>query len=137
MLIVDDGRPATAVEVVAAGDLAEWRGRASAVEQAWLDRFGFAASANAFVFLPGDDGAPDRVLAGLGERESIASLGHLAMRLPAGDYRLEGAGEHATLALGWGLGGYQFTEYRKPARAPATLLIPAGKTLPCSTSWRR
>ena len=124
MLIVDDGRPATAVEVVGAGDLAEWRGRASAVELAWLDRFGFAASANAFVFLPGGDGAPDRVLAGLGERESIASLGNLAMRLPAGDYRLEGATEPELLALGWGLGGYQFTEYRKPARAPATLLIP-------------
>ncbi|MDE0692290.1 MAG: leucyl aminopeptidase family protein [Gammaproteobacteria bacterium] len=124
MLIVDDGRPATAVEVVTAGDLAEWRGRASAVEHAWLDRFGFAAGANAFVFLPGGDGAPDRVLAGLGEGESIASLGHLAMRLPAGDYRLEGATEPELLALGWGLGGYQFTEYRKPARAPATLLIP-------------
>ena len=124
MLIVDDGRPATVVEVVAADGLADWRGRASAVELAWLDRFGFAGGANAFVFLPGADGAPGRVLAGLGERESVASLGDLAMRLPVGDYRLEGAAEQGLLALGWGLGGYQFTEYRKAAREPATLLIP-------------
>ena len=125
MLIVDDGRDATAVEVVAAGGLAEWRGRASAVELAWLDRFGFAGGANAFVFLPGADGAPGRVLAGVGERESVASLGHLAVRLPEGDYRLEGATALDLLALGWGLGGYQFAEYRAPARKPATLLIPS------------
>lgn len=124
MLIVDDGRDATAVEVVAAGELAAWRGRASAVELAWLDRFGFAGGANAFVFLPGADGAPERVLAGVGGRESVASLGHLAVRLPEGDYRLEGAMAPDLLALGWGLGGYQFAEYRAPARKPATLLIP-------------
>lgn len=48
------------------------------------------------------------------------------MLLPPGDYRLDARGlalAPAQAALGWALGGYQFSRYRAPRRAPARLAL--------------
>ncbi len=125
MTILDDGRQATPIHVVAKSSLAAWRQSQDARIRAWLDAAGFQANANETVRLPGADGLPVRLVAGLGERAGIESLGALALQLPEGDYRLANAAaaDRYRLALGWGLGAYQFNAYRMPKRHPARLLV--------------
>lgn len=127
MIVVDDGRDATQLEAISTGGLAPWRQSQTAPVREWLTASGFGAASNQFVRIPGPDGLPGKVVAGIGERATVASFGHLAMTLPEGDYRLLGVDDNAayTLALGWGLGGYRFANYKQAKRGPARLLVPS------------
>ena len=126
MIVVDDGRAATEFEAISTAGLAAWRQSQPASVRDWLTASTFAAAPNQFVRLPGPDGLPGKVVAGIGERATVASFGQLAMTLPKGDYRLQGAPDDAAyaLALGWGLGGYRFANYRPAKREAARLLVP-------------
>ncbi len=58
----------------------------------------------------------------------LYDLSALPMSLPEGAYRIAGSLPTATanlLSLGWALGAYQFTRYKKPMRQPAQLAWPA------------
>ena len=128
-LIEDDGRAATTIETVAKPAFAAWRDAQTGVARSWLEQVGFRAEAGAFAWLPGANGEPARLIAGLGATANTESLGALPYKLPPGDYRLQATDapdERARLALGWGLGGYRFTAYRKQERPPARLLVEAG-----------
>ena len=123
MLIRDDGRPAADIEVVAEPALPAWQAAQDDVAQAWLAAADFGAKAGEVVRLPDADGRPRRLVAGLGERAALTSLGDLAAKLPAGDYRLANVddGEHR-LALGWALGGYRFDAFKSVPRPMPRLL---------------
>ena len=127
MIVVDDGRDATDLEAVSTAGLATWCESQPSSVRDWLTASGFDATPNQAVRLPGTDGFPGRLVAGIGERASLASFGRLALTLPEGDYRLLGVDADAayTLALGWGLGGYRFANYRPSKRDPARLLVPS------------
>ena len=120
MIVVDDGRDATGLEAVSTAGLAAWRESQSASAREWLTASGFEAAPNQAVRLPGADGAPGKIVAGIGARATLASFGQLATTLPEGDYRLLGADGDAAyaLALGWGLGGYRFADYNPPSASP-------------------
>jgi len=79
------------------------------------------------VIVPGPDGAPARVLLGLGLAPGDpAAFRTLAGRLPAGRFRLEGTpGGLAPLdaAIAFALGLYRFERYRRRETAPPTLEI--------------
>ena len=132
-MMLDDGRAATPVEAVAKPAWPAWRDAQPELAQAWLQAAGFAAEANDFAYLPDANGRPGRVVAGIGERASIESLGNLPNTLPPGDYRLAHvaaanssdaySSDAYRLALGWALGAYRFTAYKAPKRAPARLLV--------------
>lgn len=124
-MMLDDGRAATAIDVVATPAWPAWRDAQPEVAQAWLRAAGFEAKANHFARLPDSAGLPGRLVAGVGERAGIESLGGLPYRLPPGDYRLADgdAADAYRLALGWGLGAYRFTAYKAAERAPARLLV--------------
>ena len=68
-----------------------------------------------FAWLEGEGGA--RVLCGWDGTDGLAALGGLPMKLPEGDYALEGEAIIAVDRLG--LGSYQFLRYRAAKRAPA------------------
>ncbi|NCT66918.1 MAG: leucyl aminopeptidase family protein [Rhodanobacteraceae bacterium] len=94
----------------------------------WCAANGFAGEAGRFLALPATDGGTLAVLAGCDRRDALWSLAWLPQRLPAGHYALDPRGlplDAAEIALGWALGAYQFSRYRKPARAPAQLLVDA------------
>ena len=95
---------------------------------AWLDAVGFKAEPGSFAFLAGDQGRPAAVVAAPSEGESIWAFASLPMTLPEGRYAiLSGDGDVSPTdaALGWALGSYAFTRYRKAKRPPATLVLPA------------
>ncbi|GIK97241.1 MAG: leucyl aminopeptidase [Alphaproteobacteria bacterium] len=116
-----------AITPLAAQDLPSWLGRQPARVARWVKGTGFEAQPGRHLMLPSEDGRPGGVLLGVEERPDIWSWGGLPLALPQGRYRVapEVAPERATrAALGWGLGGYQFTRYRKAKRKPAELVWP-------------
>lgn len=56
------------------------------------------------------------------ESPAVEWLGSLPLSLPEGQYHL--VEFHASAALGWGMGAYEFTRYKNPKRAPAILWLP-------------
>lgn len=93
----------------------------------WAEAQGFKADAGSVLPLPNDDGSLRCVLVGVSRADDVYALASLPQRLPPGDYRLANdLMDVKRAALGWALGAYQFTRYRKPRRAPAQLAVDAG-----------
>ena len=96
--------------------------------QRWCEANHFSGDAGRFVVLPGADGSASAVLAGCNPHDPVFALAALPLGLPPGDYRLDPRGialDVADVALGWALGAYRFTRYKKAKRAAARLAIDA------------
>ena len=88
----------------------------------------FTGKAGQVLVVPGDDGAPARVLVG-GSSGSAMALRALPARLPAGDYRFEALPsdiDPAQATLAWALGAYRFDRYKKKDDKAPRLAVPAG-----------
>ena len=121
----------TPIEAIDATQLAATRKRLSAAQRSWLEQHHFDAAPGSVCLLGDAHGKLARVIVGVDRQDSLSALAALPMSLPQGEYTL--AAESVPLdaqlaALGWALGAYQFTRYRKAKRAPATLAVDA-KTL--------
>jgi leucyl aminopeptidase len=94
----------------------------------WARASDFHAEPGTFCLVPDAQGKVKRVLAGIAVAEDLYGLSGLPLRLPPGTYRLADVAialDADRAALGWGLGAYQFTRYRKPRREPAKLAVDA------------
>ncbi len=96
--------------------------------RAWIVATEFCGKPHTHTLLPALEGGIAEVLVGVKDAGDVYALSHLPLKLPAGDYAI--ASHHDTLdpfaaALSWGLGSYQFSRYKKAARAPANLVLPA------------
>ncbi len=98
--------------------------------QAWALATGFKADPNTYCLVPGEGGTLAKVLVGKPKAIDTWALGHLPKTLPPQTYTLgdDWPPEMATkLWLGWCLGSYSFTQYKRPTLAPeAKLLMPEG-----------
>ena len=66
------------------------------------------------------------MLAGCNPDDGIHALASLPHRLPEADYRLDLRGvslDPDQLALGWALGAYRYSRYRKSSRKAARLVL--------------
>jgi leucyl aminopeptidase len=107
--------------------LAAWLAKAPKPAANWVETLGFKAKPGTHALLPSADGRLERVLVGVRKGPDIWSYGGLASALPEGAYRLDpdlGARPADAAALGWSLGAYAFTRYKKPRRGFARLLWP-------------
>lgn len=121
---------AAAVPVVAltADGLGAALDRLDAAGRRWVEATGFRAEPGTLVVVPGADGAPACVLAGISDAADPMALAHVAAGVPAGDYRLGDGGEAlapARALIGWGLAGYRFERYRKDPRPLPRLVVDA------------
>ena len=93
-----------------------------ASQAAFLSAAGFTAAAGQLTFMPGGSGVAGAAL-GLGADRSPYTHAALPFALPEGTtWHFEpGDFDPSDAVLGWCLGAYQFTRYRKPKRVPATL----------------
>jgi leucyl aminopeptidase len=90
---------------------------------------GFEAAPSQVLILPAGIGAGADALVGAGAGLSPFDAAGAALVLPEGDWRFEHlpAGWDPTVfAMAFALGGYQFTRYKAPRRAPARLILPEG-----------
>ena len=128
--LIDSRRAADATDLIAvsAATLDAMLKKLGKRAQAWAKAQDFRGDAGALCALPDADGAMKAVLVGVGRVDDVYALASLPQRLPAGDYALSRQGqalEAERVALGWALGSYQFSRYRKPRREPARLAVDA------------
>ena len=131
-LITDPARAAAATPIVVVhiGNFDAFRAHADARTRAWLAATEFRAKPHVHALLPDVNGGIGQVLVTMRDAGDIYALAHLPLALPPGDYTL--ATHHDPLddyaaALGWGLGSYQFSRYRKNVRTPANLVMAASE----------
>ncbi len=133
-LVTDLSRSANAtpLTIVHTDNYAAFLSHADARAKTWLAATDFRAKPGRHALIPSADGGIAEVVVGVRRADDIYALAHLPLALPAGDYLI--ASHHDTLdefaaLLGWGLGSYQFTRYKKPPRAPANLIVAESDTL--------
>jgi len=128
-------RAATPIEATDVVHLGATRKRLNAAQRGWLEENGFDAKPGSMCLVPDANGKLARVLVGVDRQDSLAALAALPLNLPIGEYAL--APESVPLdielaALGWALGAYQYTRYRK-ARRPSSPLVVSAETLDALT----
>ena len=126
--LIESARGGKAVAVIGVAThnlkrVAEKLGKAAAQ---WVRTSGFTAEPGKFCLVPDAQGHLRAVLVGVSRADDLYALAALPQGLPSGDYRLDDAGvtlDPARAALGWGLGAYRFSRYRKRTRGPARLRV--------------
>ena len=115
------------LHVLLPGHFDGWLAAQPAAVQAWVRAQGFTGAPGTLLSIPGADGMAGAAI-GVGDALDPAAYAHAPFGLPAGDWAVAaplGADQQAALELGWGMGGYRFNRYRKPARQAARLVSAA------------
>ncbi|HEY2624341.1 MAG TPA: leucyl aminopeptidase family protein [Dyella sp.] len=123
-------RQSIAIETTDAARFAASKRRLTAAQRRWLTDCGFDATPGTFALIADESGKLIRVLVGVDTGDVLSSLGALPRTLPEAVYHLADEGvlkDTLQIALGWALGAYEFTRYRKARRAPARLAIAAAE----------
>ncbi|MFC5306170.1 leucyl aminopeptidase family protein [Azospirillum picis] len=130
-LLAGDGADTVALTPMTKAGLADWLASQTPAVASWVKAVGFTGDAGSTAFLPGPDGAIARVLAGVSAIDDLWAFAGLPAALPAGSYRIDLAGTGAAMdaraatraALGWALGSYRFSRYRKPPEKGFACLV--------------
>ena len=104
-------------------ELSDWQTKQSAFLQNWLTNSSFEKQGVALVPNP-QTGELSHVYCLMQSDSDFWAAGDLASKLPAGNYQIQGDDafiEH--VALGFVLGGYEFSEYKEKASVKAQLAI--------------
>lgn len=108
----------------------KWIPQQSELIQFWVKTTQFIGESGTFCFIPSQDGKLSSVILGLSNTDDYLAFGALPARLPEGCYEIMDNGmittryHHQQAALGFGLGYYQFSQYKKPQARVATLFLP-------------
>ncbi len=92
----------------------------------WVKAQGFTAKAKEYCVIHSNNGHIDKILVGVSHGESPWSYCHLPEVLPQGIYVFDDEEhEHAeAVALGWGMGSYEFNTYRPGKKHFSSLVLP-------------
>lgn len=122
-----DLETARTARLVTAADLDDALARLPDAARRHAEASGFEGAPSQVVILP--VGAGVDALVGAGQGRSAFEFAGAALTLPEGGWALEdlpAAVDPTEAAVAFLLGGYQFTRYKAPKRAPATLAAPEG-----------
>lgn len=120
-LPLDEGGSARVVRGVRPDSLDATLAGLTPAQAAFVRGAGFKAKRDELILLPGDNGVAGALL-GLGSDRSPFPYGGLAQKLPEGAWRVDaGDGDADDAALGFLLGAYRFSRFKKAPRAPARL----------------
>ncbi|WP_372398053.1 leucyl aminopeptidase family protein [Azospirillum sp. HJ39] len=129
-LLAVGGPDTVALTPVTKAGLADWLAAQTPAVASWVKAVGFTGEAGSTVFLPGPDGAVARVLTGVSALDDLWAFAGLPASLPAGSYRIDSkieggldARAATRAALGWALGSYRFTRYKKPPEKGFACLV--------------
>jgi len=114
------------------GDLQKWLKGCDARSRRWVKASEFRAAPSSHCLVPAADGSLARVLAGISGQDDPFCISHLSAVLPAGNYSIAADWPEDCLeraAIGWALGAYQFTRYKKRAPLKAKLVVESGPRL--------
>ncbi len=114
---------------VSAGELKGWLAKQPAAIKNWVATTGFAAKPDTHTVVGDGKGCVRLIIAGVDANPHIWSIASLPMVIPAGTYKIDGkfsAEQIADMALGFALGQYQFSLYKKIERKKLILALPKG-----------
>ncbi len=114
LIVPDKGQPARAIHLVDKASYEGWLKAQPARVRASLEAQKYQASGFEKAIIPGETDEDWAVVSAVANVAQLSSwcLARLAESLPAGTYRLEGQ-EPGPAILGWMLGHYKFTRYKK------------------------
>ena len=126
------GSDGTEIHLMTTDDFAIWQAKASDAHQGWISAQNFHAKPGKSIYFAAPDGRIDFAI-GIFGNHAVWDGAALAASLPKGHWQFTAASDDLdaglleSLALGWGLGQYQFHTYRSAA-APAVnyLTLPDG-----------
>lgn len=124
---------ATPVAIVSKSSFTRYKNKLSKAQVKWLEQNEFCARAGNLCSIPATDGSIEKFICGVSNITDPFAIADLPTRLPEGVYTLEGGGVKTnleTLAIGWGLGAYQFNRYKEAPRKPARLKLPNSANYP-------
>ncbi len=108
----DDSVP---INIVTKENYKEWKAKQGKFTQNWIQSSGFQPKANKYLCIPNTDGGLNSVLVITDQENTIWTLGDCPQSLPAGHYHIAEKPENTSddsYLLGWGLGAYQFIQYK-------------------------
>ena len=124
---VSDSAESVPVTLVAGDDVARRLAALDPTSRRWAEATGFKAEPGQRLLVPDGEGRLARVLVGWRPDEPNWALAALPDALPERDFRLDPEPDGASLlALGWALGAYAFTRYKKRDKGWARLIWPRG-----------
>lgn len=127
--LIESSSAAIPVTALHASALDDFIAQQDDATQQWIRANRFEARPASFCLLNNTQGQLKQVLLGVSDNIDIWSCAALPLSLPQADYQLDGSWPQVSItdvALGWALGSYQFSRYKKTRRAPAQLVIPQG-----------
>lgn len=114
------------IQAIVENESNAWLAQQSESLRTWLSATGFKMKPGSFNLKPTPEGRIQAVVVCIKNAEDIWALAGLPAVLPEGHYVLDAAlsaSQLERLTLGWALGVYQFTRYKTPKRAMATLVV--------------
>ncbi|QMU62699.1 MAG: leucyl aminopeptidase family protein [Gammaproteobacteria bacterium] len=110
----DEDTNSIPIDVVLKSEFSAWKKNQSKYLQNWIEASQFKAKASNVLRIPNMQGSLEKVLV-IAEIENLMwCLGLCAKQLPAGKYHINSSHkDNEQLYLGWGLGAYQYIEYKK------------------------
>lgn len=121
-----DPTDAVPLHVVEHARFQEWLTTQPPAVGSWAKAQDFDASPGSTLLIPAAEGGLAGAVLGIGDPLDPFSYGHAAYSLPPRAFRLADritSSMRAAVELGWGLGAYRFSRYRKPSRLPALLVL--------------
>ncbi len=112
--------------VVEEGDFSTWVASQLELVRRWLIAADFKGKAGTFCLVPNSQGQLQAVVVCVSRLDDLYGLAALPLRLPQGVYHLHDHTHAFEQLLGWGLGCYQFTRYKKAESTPAQITVPSG-----------
>ncbi len=104
-------------------ELSDWQAKQPLFIQNWLSNTGFEKQGLALIPDP-DSGQLNQVICLMQSADDFWAAGNLANALPAGSYQIKGDDTFTEqVALGFVLGGYEFSEYKEKPTLKAELCI--------------
>lgn len=94
--------------------------------RSWVRLNHFRAKKGSFCLLPAEGAQAARVVYGIAESMDVWSLAGAPKKLPPGNYRIKADWSDAqqrSAMLGWALGSYAYTHYRKPENDKPVLVV--------------
>lgn len=110
------------IKIVRQSDYPTWLASQTDSVPEWLNSLQFKAELGKHIIVPTAAGKILFILICVSDKGNFWNVGYLPCLLPEGIYHFEKP--TTDLAIAWGLGAYQFTDYKKPQRAMAKLFLP-------------
>ena len=118
-------KKSTPISFILKDDFPTWLKKQTPFIKNWLTSTQFRAEVGQIRLIPDPVGELAQVICIVADLKDFWSAGALPLSLPEGVYQFElSAEDYQQFAIGWGLGAYQFTRYKKSTRLPAQLVLP-------------